>query len=161
MLNELEVTRVWDNLLAAEARSLYFGDLAARYTNTKQIITGVSFFCSSGAAAALIGKLPPQVAIILSLIVAAATAYSIAVGLDRKVATMAKLLSSWKLIALDYEKLWNNVYSADAGVKLQEILKSEEEPADLATTEAPNDQKLLGKWQDRVFSLHRVADQNV
>ena len=90
MLTEFQINLVWENMLAAEARSLYFGDLACRYTRWKQIITGGSFFLSSGAAAAVIGKLPLWVPVILTLGVAAATAYSMAVNLDGKIWTMGK-----------------------------------------------------------------------
>ena len=54
MLTDDQIKRVWENMLAAEARSLYFGDLAARYTRRKRVITGASFFLSSGAAATLV-----------------------------------------------------------------------------------------------------------
>jgi len=50
MLNEFQRTQVWEDLLAAETRALYFGDLASRYTHQKQWITGLSFFFASGAA---------------------------------------------------------------------------------------------------------------
>ena len=77
VLNEFQIGRVWDNMLAAETRALYFADLASRYTRRKQWITGVSFFLSSGAAATLIGKAPPWVPIVLSIIVSVASAYSL------------------------------------------------------------------------------------
>jgi len=48
MLSEAQIKRVWDNMLAAETRALYFGDLASRYTRQKQWIAGISFFLSSG-----------------------------------------------------------------------------------------------------------------
>lgn len=58
MLSEFEISRVWENMLAAETRSFYFADLASRYTRTKQWITGGSFFFASGAAATVVGKEP-------------------------------------------------------------------------------------------------------
>ena len=39
MLTDDQINRVWQNMLAAEARSLYFGDLGSRYTRRKQWIT--------------------------------------------------------------------------------------------------------------------------
>ncbi len=147
-------------MLAAEARSLYFGDLAARYTHRKQWITGGSFFLSSGTAATIIANAPNWVPMILALLVAGATAYSMAVNLDRKIGTMVKLHSAWNVIAQDYDRLWNNAYSEEAEDQLDRILLAEKEPSELATTEAPNDQELLGKWQDRVFSLYHLTDQH-
>jgi len=160
MLSEFQRTEVWENLLAAEARSLYFGDLASRYTRRKQTITGIAFFLSSGAAFALIGKLPSWVPLVSSLVVAAATAYCIAVNLDGKISTVAKLHSSWNRIAQEYSRLWSHTGDQDAEDQLNQIIEMEREPSELATTGAPNDQKLLGEWQDRVFALHHLTSQH-
>jgi len=160
MLNEFQINKVWENMLYAEARALYFADLASKYTRRKQIITGVSFFLTSGAAASLIGKLPSAVPTALSLVVAVASAYSMAVGLDRKVATMVKLHSAWHQINSDYERLWNHAYEDDAESVLDSIIRREKEPSELAATEAPNDQTLLGKWEDQVFKMHHLTEQH-
>ena len=160
MLNEFQVTRVWESMLAAETRSLYFGDLASRYTRRKQWITGISFVLASGAAATLIGKAPAWIPLLLSLVVAVLTAYSIAVSLDRRIGTMAKLYSSWSRIAKEYDRLWNHAHDEDAEDELVKIIQMETEPSELATTDAPNDQALLGKWQERVFSLYHLTGQH-
>ncbi|MGH8335666.1 MAG: hypothetical protein ACRETL_02305, partial [Gammaproteobacteria bacterium] len=47
VLTDFQINRVWEHMLAAESRALYFGDLASRYTRRKQWITGVSFFFSA------------------------------------------------------------------------------------------------------------------
>ncbi len=147
-------------MLGAEARALYFADLASRYTRYKQVITGASFFLSSGAAASVIGKAPEWIPVLLALVAAGANAYSIAVGLDRKIGTMAKLYAAWSRIATDYDRLWNHAYDDDAEAQLDAISQREVEPSELAATEAPNDQRLLGKWQERVFSMHHLTDQH-
>ena len=139
MLNESQVLSVWEDMLAAEARSLYFADLASRYTRRKQIITGLSFFLSSGAAATVIAKSPLWLPVALAVTSASADAYSMAVGLDRKIGTMAKLHGVWNRIATDYERLWNHAYDADAEDQLSSIVQREKEPSELAATEAPND----------------------
>jgi len=147
-------------MLSAETRSLYFGDLTVRYTRQKQWITGVSFFLSSGAAAAVIGKLPSIVPAALSVIVAIATAYSMAVNLDGRVKTMAKLHSLWNEIASDYDTLWNHAYNEDSEAQFSDIIGREREASELSTTDAPNDQKLLAKWEDRVLELHALKVQS-
>jgi uncharacterized protein (DUF1697 family) len=160
MLTEFQTTRVWENMLAAEARALYFGDLATRYTSRKQWITGASFFLSSGAAATIIAKSPMWVPLALALISALATAYAMAVNLDRRIATMAKLHSAWNQIATEYDHLWSHTNDEDAETQLATIMEKEKEPSELATTDAPNDQKLLAQWQDRVFSLYHLTNQH-
>jgi hypothetical protein len=158
MLSEFQIKKTWENMLAAESLSLYFADLARSYTRQKQWITGFSFFLSSGAAATIIAKAPALVPIILSLIVAASTAYAMAVNLDGKISTMSKLHSAWASINAAYEHLWNHTYDDDAESQLEKIIAMEAEPSELATTEAPNDQKLLDTWQQRVFSLNGLVD---
>jgi hypothetical protein len=158
MLTEAEVNRAWQRMYAAEVRSLYFGDLAARYTREKQIITGVSFLLSSGAAAMIAAKLPPWVPIVSASLAAICTAYSIAVGLDRKAAAMAKLQYEWSQIASDTERLWNHWYDEDASDQLEAILKRSREASQSGSTDAPYDENLMDKWQQRVNLLHGTAN---
>lgn len=160
MLNETQAKKVWQNMLAAETRAYYFGALASRYTKQKQWIIGLSFLLSSSAAASLIAKASYWLPTLCSVAVAAMTAYSIAVQLDSKIGTMAKLHSTWNRILAEYENLWNHAYAADTEEQLSRIIQMEQEPAELATTEAPDDEKLLEKWQNRVFILRGVMDSH-
>jgi hypothetical protein len=114
LLNDGQIGRVWEKMLEAETRSLYFADLANRFTREKQWITGASFFLASGAAATVIGKAPTWVPIFLSVLSALGNAYSMAVGLDRKISTLAKLHAAWNRIASDYDRLWNHTYEDSA-----------------------------------------------
>ena len=147
-------------MLAAETRALYFADLASRFTRTKQWITGVSFFLASGAAASLIGKLPEWVPLIASAVVAVLTAYSMAVGFDLKIRTIAKLHSTWSAIAIEYQRLWSHPDSDNAEEQLYAISQREKAPFRLAATDAPANQELLGKCQEHVFDRYpRLAEQ--
>ncbi len=156
MLSEDQVTRVWENMLSAEARSLYFGNLGSRDTRYKQWITGSSFFFSSGAAAAIIGKAPQWVPILLAVLSAGVTAYAIAVNLDKRVGTMATLHSSWSQIAAEYYHLWNHTSDEDAEDQLARIIAREKEPSELAITSAPYNKKLLGHWEDQVLRMYHL-----
>jgi len=158
MLTDGQIESVWKRKLEAEVRSLYFGDLANRYSRIKQAITAVSFFLSSGAAATVIAKAPLWVPVLQSAIVALVTAYSIGVGLERRATTMAKLHSVWNQIAVDYDRLWNHAYDAGAEVEFEDLVRREKDPSELATTEAPDDQERLGKWQDYVFQQHGLKN---
>lgn len=154
MLTDGQVKRVWEKMIEAEVRSLYFGDLAARYTKQKQIITGVAFFLSSGAAATLASKTNYWFPLSMSALSALLTAYSIAVGLDRKVATMAKLHSLWSQLEAGYDRLWNHWYEEDAEKQFKELLKRGREASEMGTTEAPYDERLIDKWEDRVYARY-------
>jgi CBS domain containing-hemolysin-like protein len=156
MLTEPQIADVWEGQVSAEVRSLYFGDLANVYSRRKQWITGLSFFLSLGAAATLITKLPEWIPIALSVIVALITAYAVAVNLDSKIRTMAKLHYAWKLIGNDYKRLWSHTYSDDAESELAEIQRREMEISELATTDAPNDTKRMLRWTDQVYKQRRL-----
>src|SRR5580693_2731904 len=105
-MTEAQAKRVWERMVEAEVRSLYFGDLASRNTARKQIIVGTSFFLSSGAFAALLGKLPLWLPMVCSLLVAVLTAYSMAVGLERRIGTLTRLHCQWNTLFAQYEHLW-------------------------------------------------------
>ncbi|MGD0735776.1 MAG: hypothetical protein ABR976_11540 [Terracidiphilus sp.] len=158
MLNQDQIDEVWKSQISAETRSLYFADLANVYTREKQWITGASFFLSSGAAAALIGKFPAYVPLILSGLVALATAYSIALNMDSKIRTMAKLQTAWSQIADGYKRLWNHHYEDGAEAELEALQQREAEFSTLASTDAPNDPKRMGRWEDHVFRLKGLSN---
>src|SRR5439155_2539412 len=144
-LSEQQINKVWQLMFEAEVRSFYFGDLASRYTKRKQLISGIAFFLSSGAAAALIGRAPAWVPIVLSLVTASLTAYSIAVGLDKKSAAMTKLHSSWNRLNADFERLWEHWYEDNADEILHELMDRSIDLSE-AGTEAPYEPALLDKW---------------
>jgi hypothetical protein len=155
-LTEAHVDRVWQWMIEAEVRSYYFGELASRDTKKKQIITGLSFFLSSGAAATLAAKLY-WAPLILASIAAVLTAYSVAVGLDKRAIAMAKLHHQWNVLSADYERLWHHWYEDDAEERLDEILRRDREASQTGTVEAPYDESLIDKWQDRVNILRGLA----
>src|SRR3954452_9983603 len=157
MLSEDQVAEIWDEMIAAEVRSLYFGDLGARYTKTKQIISGMSFFLSSAAAATIVAKSPSIIPIILSALTALATAYSIAVGLDKKATTMAKLYSTWSQIESDCRTLWSHWYEDDAGNAFNDIMSRVRQASELAITDAPYHKDLVKKWQTYVHQEHGLT----
>ena len=85
----------------------------------------------------LAGQAPGWVPVALTTTTAALNVYSIAVGLDCRIATMAKLHTAWNAIAHDYEHLWNHTYAADAEDEVaRNHLGREKEPSELATTDA-------------------------
>jgi hypothetical protein len=141
--------------LEAEVRSLYFRDLAARHSRYKQIVTGVSFFLSSGAAATLVAKLPNWVPLVLALIVAVLTAYSMSINLDKKVLTLAKLHHQWNRLEADYERLWNRWYQDGAEEEYEALVKRASEASETATAEAPYDEKLIEKWTSFVYERYQ------
>ena len=82
------------------------------------------------------------------------------VGLDKKIATMEKLHSAWNRIFQESDRLWSHIDDEDAESQLARVNEMSRGPSELATTDAPNDQKLLGEWQDRVFALYPPTGQH-
>ncbi len=158
MLSYEQVLNTWERVIESEVRALYFGDLANLYSRRKQFITGVSFFLSSGAAATVLAKAPSWVPVTLSVIVALATAYSIACNLDSTMRTMAKLSHSWSELAAGYERIWCDPYSEESATLYHQLGEKERELSMLATTDAPNDQERLRKWQIHVFRLRNLQE---
>ncbi len=156
MLTIGEVNHVWERMVEAEVRSYYFAELATQFTRRKQIIIGISFFLSSGAAAALIAKAPALIPILLSLVVALASAYSMAVGLDRRIATLTKLHCTWNQLSAEYEHLWNHWSDDDSERVLNELIKRARDASEIGT-EMPYNERLLMKWERVVYSRFRQA----
>jgi hypothetical protein len=69
---------------------------------------------------------------------------------------MAKLHSAWNQIATLYDHLWNHTNDSDAEEQLGKILEREREPSELAVLSAPNDEKRLEKWENRVFAMYHL-----
>jgi hypothetical protein len=157
MLTAAEANKVWELMYGAEVRAMYFADLAVTYTGRKQLITGLSFFLSSGAAATVVARMPSWVPLVASTVAALCGAYSMAVGLDRKATAMANLQSQWSQIASDLEHLWHHWYEDDAEDRLSAILKRSREASQTGSTEAPNDEARMAKWHRRNAALHGVA----
>jgi len=154
MLTQDQIEDVWKRQMDAETRAFYFADLANRYTTQKKWITALSFFLSSSAVVTLLAKLHAWVPVILSIIIAIINAYSSAFGLDSRMRSMAKLYGQNSQLADDYQRLWNNVCANDAAAVLDDLVRRDRKVHEAGTTEAPNDQKRMGRWQDYVFTQH-------
>jgi hypothetical protein len=153
-LSEAQVNRVWERMWEAEVRSLYFGDLAATYTKRKQVITGLSFLLSSGAAATAAAHASWLFPLTTSGIAAILNGYSIAVGIDRKAAVMAKLHTSWNQLRDDYERLWNHWFEDDAEAQFEALQKRERDASETGSTEAPYDVPRIEKWTHLVYDRY-------
>lgn len=151
MLTEQEKELVQRKALESEVRSLYFAELAAKYTKIRQIISGVTFFLSSGAASTLAAKLPSWIPLLLSTVLAVLTAYSLAVSLDRKVTSLSKLHSQWNHIQADFEMLLDHFKDDDANDILQDLQRRCRDASENGL-EMPYNEHLIQKWTTFVVS---------
>lgn len=148
MLVKLQANRIWQEMFEAEVRSMYFGDLASRYTRRQQIISGISLFLSSGAAATILALVPSWIPVTMSAIVAGLTAYSISASLQRTIAMTTKLHVTWNQLAMDYERLWHHWQDEDAEEIFKQLQARASEASQLGT-EAPYKEALIAKWEAR------------
>jgi hypothetical protein len=157
MLNEADRVMVWEKMLEAEVRAFYFGDLAANYSKQKQVITFLTFFLASGAAATLVGQLPSWVPLGLSLVSALTISYSLAFALDRKALTLSKLHSEWMQISIGYRNLWHYPEQDGASQELGNLLTRAAQASEIAALEAPYQPKRLDRWADKVYAPYQSA----
>ena len=150
----MEANAIWERKIEAEIRSLYFADLTTRFTLRKQIITGLAFFLSTASAATVIGKFPWYVPVALSAVVALATGYSIATGLDRRISTLSKLHTEWNSLWGEYDRLWNRWYDDETDAEMAGLIKRGREASLLATTDAPYYEDLMNRWSEHVYKSY-------
>ena len=145
----MEVNRVWERMVEAETRSMYFADLASRYTKRKQFLNATVFFLTSGAAATIYAKQADWVPILASSAAAIITAYQVAFNLDKLIASLVKLHLLWNELHCDSERLWQHCYEEDAERVRDDIQRRSRQASELGT-EMPYNRKLLRKWEDQV-----------
>ena len=70
---------------------------------------------------------------------------------------MARLHYQWNHLNADYEQLWNHMQDDNAERTLEDLRKRARELSEVGT-EMPLDEKLLHKWEDRVFARYELAN---
>jgi len=159
-LNELQRQRLWEDLLLAEARSYYFGDLATKYNREQRVITWASLVLSSGAmvtaVAASVANGQAWLPAILALIASGITFYSLVVQNHKRAADAADLHTRWAKLARTYARLWEDMYDEDALARLNAIEDSDPELSKPAVG-LPWDRKRMQRWQEHVEYLHSPA----
>ena len=154
MLSEAQIARVWEGMLESEMRALYFGELVEYYQNRQRWVSIAGVVASSAAFASFTVQLIPSVVQpYLTLAAAVIGAYGLVAQNNRKAIDSADLHLRWNKIYLEYRMIWENVYSADAEVRLQAVTEKDAE-ASRAGTSFPNDRKRLARWQRFVESRY-------
>lgn len=130
MLNEAQQSILWESWLEAQVRSVYFAELSGNYRARQRYYTIASLLLSSGAFLSLFSiSVNPQMAILLGKILAfLSAAIGIVSLVSRNEGTAdlcADLHRRWNMLAVDYGRLWANVYADDAKEKLDELEKRE------------------------------------
>ena len=159
-LNEPQRKRLWEDLLLAEARSYYFGDLATKYNREQRIITWTSLIFSSGATVTAVAALAANgqawLPALLALIASGITFYSLVAQNHKRAADATDLHTRWAKLARAYERLWEDMYDEHALARLNAIEDSDPELSRPAVG-LPWDRKRMRRWQEHVEYLHSPA----
>jgi hypothetical protein len=158
VLSALQQTSVWEGWLSAETRAKYFADISHRYQTLQRLLNWATLLTSSGALATLLGEwVPPTHGWIRPLLAASATALSLwsLVGQNQKRSTdCSDLQSRWGNLAIQYEALWEDMYSDDAPKRLQ-ALREKDVELSKSSSALPNRSRLMEKWENHTI-LHRA-----
>jgi hypothetical protein len=158
MLSEAQIKRVWEGMLGAEIRSDYFAELSGKYQLGQKVATWTTLFLSSGATISLITALPADlswVRIALAGLAAAMSLYSVVMQNQKLAVDASDLHARWNKLAMEYTRLWENVYVEDALDRLNAL---DDKIAELSKTGTafPNRKRSMLKWQIHVEQQHGI-----
>ena len=160
MLSQLQQKNVWENRLSSEMRANYFADLANRYQFRQRALTWFTLLFSSGAAFAIVTDWTPEgfewIKAALALLTAAASLLSLVEQNQKSATVCSDLHFRWNRLASEYESLWDDMYAADAELKLKALGEKEAELS-RSSTASPYRERVMLKWQDHVERHHRVS----
>ena len=158
MLSPEQADRIWQMMVEAEVRALYFGELASQYSCRQRWIASLSFLLASGAGMTILGAgTPLWVPGVLGLAVAALQAYAIGFAVVDQASAAAKLHASWDHLSDEYERLWNRWYEPDAERVLAELQRRDVDLS-VAGTTVPYKLDRLEHWGRHVYSSYPNAE---
>ena len=149
---ETEAGQVWRAMREARVRSLYFGELAARYTRRQQWVQGLSLAFGSAAFVTLVREPWPLVAAGCAAVVAVANVWATATNLNQTQATLVMLRTAWEGLRLEYGDVWSNWYRDGAEAKFEALQRRSNDLGMLANAGVPWDRKTVRRWEDFVDS---------
>lgn len=151
-LNEYDQNRLWENLIGAETRSLYFAALVQTLRVRQRWLTGGSLILSSGAAITIFTSALPEhawVKGVLALLSAVFSAVSLVSANEKNAIEASDLSYRWQNLANSYQQLWSDMYAEDAPERLRE-LSDEEAKVSKSSTSLPNMVRLMEEAEDNV-----------
>jgi hypothetical protein len=155
MLSNLQQKRVWEGWFKGAVRANYFADLSGRYRWRQRTATWLTLIFSSGAFGALLAQIPPHYDwILLAALAAAVSLWSLVAQNQQAAVDAADLHHRWNRLAIDYQRLWDDMYADDAAARLI-VLDERAAEASKAGTAFPARERLIAKWHRHVSEHHR------
>jgi hypothetical protein len=145
---------VWEEMLYADMRANYFGELVRRYLLLDKALRAATLVGTSGSvAAALLSSGPAKIAV---PILATAVSFWLLIS---QYGTMARDASDlhygWGSLARDYTDLWNSLDRPDAEACYHEIF-NRGESLSKSGAKFPNKANRLSFWLDHAAAMARA-----
>lgn len=157
-LSALQRKSVWEGWLSAEIRAHYFAELCHDFQWVQRVVTWGILAASSGALASLVAGLPDGwhwLRPALALATAGLSLWSLVANYSKNSSDCSDLHLRWNRLAIDYQALWEDMYTVKAPERLSELLQRDAELSK-SSTALPNREPLMRKWQARVVNHHAL-----
>lgn len=157
MLSQAQIQRVWEGMLLAEMRALYYADLAVRSNARQRYATWATVVASSAALASVVTQVPEGYGWIrpaLALATALLSGYALAMQVQKRAVDASDLHYRWNLLAQEYGAIWENVYAEDGPERLRAADATAAEISE-ASHQLPYKKRLMAKWQEHVEAAWR------
>jgi len=157
MLTDHQLNRLWDELIAAQTRSYYFGELVHKYQRRQNQITFLSLVFSSGAAVVFLLQLGNAWAAPAAAFVSAALSiYSLVAQNQKRSIESADLHTRWAEITTECVHLWESWFDENAIERLGQIEKHAAE-ASKSSTQFPANKRAMARWMELAEAHHRES----
>jgi hypothetical protein len=162
MASEKIRTRVWQSLIAAEVRSVYYGRIASRlHSQERWAVFGVTFFSTTTFVAIVSKWQIPHLAEAVSLLSAAIGGYVALVQKNKTAALASSLCRTWGEVQDEYDLLWQQlgqIEDGPASERWRAIEKQHYNADESAPTLGVLNAKLLHACELQVMRLRGIID---
>ncbi len=144
---------VWEEMLYAQMRSNYFAELVRHYQNLDKGLRVLALLSSSGVVVTVLLKAGAEWWTYSVAIVAAAINFWLLLSQYPSMARDAsELHAGWSTAAHDYERIWTNLYAADAQ-KIYQQIYDRTESLSRNGSKFPNKKARLSYWLDQAAAM--------
>jgi hypothetical protein len=142
-------TPIWESLLDAEMNVKYWGCLARRLIARERALKIIlAITTCSGVVSLSIWRNFPNVLGVVSAVLACGLPI---LNYSERIEKMSNLRGSWSQLTMEYERIWQNVGTAQSNCENEfRLLKDREVGLNVIETGLPNDRKLVQRCQQEV-----------
>jgi hypothetical protein len=143
---------VWEEMLYADMRANYFGELVRTYQQWDRGLRVAVLVASSSAAATALSDALPIVKVATPVLAAVGSFWLLLSQYTTLARDASDLHAGWSAAAKDYEKVWNQLDDPEAESKFNQIYEKAE-GLSRAGNKFPTKNKRLEYWLDHASQL--------